>query len=83
MTLIGVWMMLAALPAAFVSTGLAVFLFLGGFVVNGLEVGADWRDRHDAHRAQKNQPKEVHHYHRITIDRDGNPVEDTEYTEEH
>lgn len=82
-SLVGVWMMLASLPAAFLSTGLAVFLFLGGFVVNGFIVGADWRERHDAYRARQNQPREVHHYHRITIDRDGNPVEVTKYEERH
>lgn len=29
------------------------------------------------------KPREVHHYHRITIDQNGNPVEVTEYEERH
>jgi hypothetical protein len=51
-----------------------VFLALSGFI--GL--------LDDAGTAVKNvtQPREVHHYHRITIDQNGNPVEVTEYTEE-
>jgi hypothetical protein len=39
-------------------------------------------DAGDAVKSVTTTRREVHHYHRVTIDREGNIVESTEYTEE-
>lgn len=60
----------------FLVGGVALFIFLsigGSYVIDDIQNFS----------AKHGQPREVHHYHRITLDQHGNAVEVTDYEERH